>query len=418
MAFDFTGLLLLGTIILVGVVGNLLFGRTRIPEVVFLIGIGLLIGPILKLVPSEFFSENISFFVTVALIMVLLDSGLNLDLYRTVRNAGYALGFTFAVLVCTVAVVALSMHHLFGWPVLHGVFLGLIGSSTTTITVTHLVEKLKVDADTRNLLVLESVVNDLTIIAGASILLAIVVPESAGGASIAQIIFNKLVVSVVVGALLGIGWVFLYAYHLHGNTLSYIFTLGIAFVTYWATEEYLGMSGAITIMVFSLVIGNHQAIIEKLKVRTKLFSGIKQDVTAMKKTDVEFTFLIRTFFFVLLGIIFDVGVLRSSLPIFGVKVPAALLWIALAVLAGEVIARYIASVVMSFFNPSFRKERMVRTTMVASGFTSTLVAFLSFEEGLAIPYLTEIVLLLVVLTTLTAIAGTMVQERRAADAPQ
>jgi len=56
----------------------------------------------------------------------------------------------------------------------------------------------------------------------------------------------------------------------------------------------------------------------------------------------------------------------------------------------------------------------VITTLVASGFTSTLVAFLSIEAGIKIPNLAEIVLLLVMFTTLWAIIGSAILERKLA----
>ncbi|MDD9952890.1 MAG: cation:proton antiporter [Candidatus Woesearchaeota archaeon] len=400
------GLPILGLIILVGVVGNMLFRRTRIPESLFLIVIGVLIGPVLGWVPRELFLENITFFVSIALIIVLLNSGLNLDLYRTLKNAWYASLFTLFVFGMTLLTVTLTVVYVFKWPVLYGLFLGIIGSGTTTVTITHLVEKLKIskdfiDTDTKNLLVLESVVNDLTVITGGSILLAVIKPGAMTGSAIAQILFNELVVSLVVGAICGVCWVFLYAYKLHGNKLSYIFTLGVALMIYSGVES-LALNGAITIMMFSLVLGNHDVVVQKLRVRAKLFKGVERDVFSMKKTDVEFTFLIRTFFFVLLGIVFDLSVLQNWWVIY----------LALGVLAAELVARYLSCVFMTRVHPSFKKARFIRTVLVASGVTSTLVAFLSIEAGVNIPHLAEIVLLLVFLTTTTAILGTAIQERR------
>jgi len=398
------GLLILGLIIIVGVAGNLLFGRTRIPESIFLLLTGLFIGPVMGWVPREFFLENMSFFVTIALIIVLLNSGLNLDIYRTLRNAGYAALFTIAVFVLTITTVAFVTVYFFDWPLLHGLFLGIVGSGTTTVTITHLVEKLKndrkfIDQDTKNLLVLESVVNDLTVITGASILLALSLPDVITGQSVVLIIFNEFIVSLLAGLILGGAWVFLYAYRLHESKLSYIFTLGLAFFFYFIAE-WLGLNGAITIMVFSLIVGNPLVIVDKLRVRAKIFEPLRKTVFTMKKIDIEFTFLIRTFFFVLLGIAFDLTVLKNPVVIF----------LSLGVLVAELVARYFGCVVMSFFHPSFKHARFIRTTLVASGVTSTLVAFLSIDAGIKIPHLAEIVLLLVALTTITAIIGTSVQE--------
>lgn len=400
------GLLILGGIILVGVLGKILFEKTHIPESLFLIVMGILIGPVFGWVPREFLLDNISFFVTIALIIVLIDSGLNLDIYRTAKNTGYALIYTIVVVALTTAAIALLMQSVFGWPLLNGLFLGLIVSGTTTVTIAHLLGKLTTDpqtvvSDTKNILFIESVLSDLIIIAGAGILLAIAGTGEVSGQSLFTLAFNIFVVSLVFGAILGTGWIFLYVWKLHGNKLSYIFTVGLAFVIY-ACAEYLGMSGALTVAAFGLVLGNHKVVADHLRVRTKLFKDLDKDISAMKKTDTEFTFLITTFFFVLLGTIFEISVLSNT----------TVLLIAALLLATKFIARYLSSVAMTPAHSSFRKARLTHTTMMACGVASALVAFLALEAGMLIPFLVEIVLLLVVLTTLASIIGTWIQQHK------
>ncbi len=396
-------LLLLGAIILIGVVGNALFSRTRIPESLFLIITGLLIGPVLGIVPSAFFSENLGFFVSFALVIVLVNSGMNLDLRTAVRTMRDVLLFTALVFVSTVAIVTAALHILFGWPLLHGIFLGIIVSGTTTVTITHLVSQLDTEGrmfrrETKELLVLESIFNDVTVIAGASILVAIIAPLHASAQSTLTIIFNELAVSVIVGTILGALWVLLYAYRLHASRLSYIFTVGVALLMY-AIAEFLGLNGAITVISFAVLVGNYPLVLEALH-RGVHRANLRKAVDAMRKTDVEFTFLIRTFFFVLLGIVFDPGVFR---------IPLVLL-VAATILVCKLLARLISSLTLGALIARHRGDHSIRTTLVANGFTATLAGFLGVQAGIAIPHLAEIVLLLVILTTATAILSTAVHQ--------
>jgi len=69
-----TGILILGVVILVGFIGNFFFKKTRVPESVFLMLIGIALGPVLGIVSGEFFVENASFLISLALVVVLLDS--------------------------------------------------------------------------------------------------------------------------------------------------------------------------------------------------------------------------------------------------------------------------------------------------------------------------------------------------------
>src|SRR3989344_3503905 len=136
------GILILGIVILIGFIGKFFFNKTRFPESVFLLLIGILL----------------------ALVVVLLDSGLTLNISKALKNAPTALIFTILVMLSTVAIVSAVTVLFFGWPLINGIFLGIIGSGTTTITITHLVEKLSVGKNTKTLLVLESIVNDITLI--------------------------------------------------------------------------------------------------------------------------------------------------------------------------------------------------------------------------------------------------------------
>ncbi|MBR9701176.1 hypothetical protein GOV11_04900, partial [Candidatus Woesearchaeota archaeon] len=253
----------------------------------------------------------------------------------------------------------------------------------------------------KNLLVVESVINDLVVITAASVLITFVTSGGFVGQAIAGLFLNEILASTVFGILVGIAWVFLYVYKLHGNKLSYIFTVGVAFMLYFLVE-YLSFNGAIAVVLFSITIANHPYVVRTFRVKTKLFNSIDQDISSVKRADIEFTFLIRTFFFVLLGIVIDIqAVLKPRI-----------LYLVIIVLGLELIARFVSSLSMWKVRPSFRNALFIRTTMVAIGVPSVLAVFLGIQAGLNISSLTEIVLLLVILTNITAIIGTSIQERR------
>ena len=63
-----------------------LFDRTRVPDVLPLIFIGLVLGPFLHIVPQEAFGKLGNVFTTIALIVILFQSGLGLN-YTQLREA-------------------------------------------------------------------------------------------------------------------------------------------------------------------------------------------------------------------------------------------------------------------------------------------------------------------------------------------
>ena len=190
--------------------------------------------------------------------------------------------------------------------------------------------------------------------------------------------------------------------YIHGNKLAYVFTLGIAFIIFDGVE-FFGFNGAIAVLIFSLALGNYSALVSKLKAYSKILAPIKADISIVRGINTEITFIMRTLFFVFLGVIFNTSVIKWNILLF-----------VFIIVVAEVTSRYAAAKTLAFFKPRFANSVPVITTLVASGFTSTLVAFLSIEAGINIPNLAEIVLLLVMFTTLWAIIGSAVLERKIA----
>src|SRR3990167_6823830 len=278
-------ILILGIIILVCFVGNLLFNKTRIPESVFLMIIGILLGPIFNLVDGKFFLDNAPFLISLALVIVLLDSGLGLNVSKTLKYAPITLLFTILVMLCTVVAVTLVTVIFFKWPLINGIFLGIIGSGTTTITISHLVEKLSVGKNTKTLLVLESIVNDITLITAVSILISFVLSDS-GKVSIFKVIFNELVISVILGVAFALVWAYVFLRYIHGNKLAYVFTLGIAFIIFDGVE-FFGFNGAIAVLIFSLALGNYSALVSKLKAYNRILAPIKAEISIVREVNTK-----------------------------------------------------------------------------------------------------------------------------------
>src|SRR5665647_253688 len=78
--------LFLGILIFLGNMFNRVFALTKIPDLLFLIGIGLIIGPILGLVSPASFGIVGPIFTTVTLAIILFEGGLHLRV-ETIRSS-------------------------------------------------------------------------------------------------------------------------------------------------------------------------------------------------------------------------------------------------------------------------------------------------------------------------------------------
>ena len=294
LVIAFIGALIFGAHLFVG-----MFSRTRVPDVLLLIGIGLILGPVLHLVRPEQFGIVGPVFTTVTLVFILFESGTELKI-GTLRSAfGGSLilaMLNFAVTTVVVAVVAWKMAHL---EPMMALMLGAMLGGTSPAIVIPMSAQLKMGRDASAMLFLESAVSDVL-----SILIALAILD---GRKVGAIhwgpVAGGLVASFLIAACIGaIGAIF------WSNLLSRIRTLqngmfttaAFVFLVFGITEM-LGYSGVIAALVFGIGLGNvawHGALISK-----KFPSLEPVGLNAHEKTFfAEIVFLLKTFFFVYIGL--------------------------------------------------------------------------------------------------------------------
>ena len=86
----FTGIAL---VIVIGFLGSLMFERTKIPDLLILILLGFMFGPVARQSGIEFIPENLlveigPFFASMALMIILFDGGLNLNFDKVLSSIG------------------------------------------------------------------------------------------------------------------------------------------------------------------------------------------------------------------------------------------------------------------------------------------------------------------------------------------
>ncbi|KKL06407.1 hypothetical protein LCGC14_2596340 [marine sediment metagenome] len=84
-------LLAAGITIFLGVAGEAFFKRTGIPDIAFLMVLGVIIGPVLGIIQTDTVLEIVPYFAALALIIIMFDGGLNLDIKQIMKTAHFAL---------------------------------------------------------------------------------------------------------------------------------------------------------------------------------------------------------------------------------------------------------------------------------------------------------------------------------------
>jgi len=127
-----------------------------------------------------------------------------------------------------------------------------------------------------------------------------------------ETIGRAVVVGLVLGFGVGIPWMYI-STKLGNAQHAYMLTLGILFVLFFLANSF-GESGALTALVFGLMIGNKNHLSRILKFK---LPKIEMD----DPTHNQLTFLVRSFFFVFVGLMASFG--QIEYLIFGILVTIA-----------------------------------------------------------------------------------------------
>ena len=305
-----------------GYIGSLIFYKTKIPDVIWLLLFGLIVGPLLSLVNTSMYISISPLLAAAAIAIILFDAGLNMDFYQTIKNFSRSMIFSVLGVTFSMVSVGLLAWTVFGFDLITGLLIGVILGGTSFPIVDAIVKSVKVRESVGSILRIESIITDPLVIVIAIALMNVIVPPSGGSEfSAVQSLLSAFSVGAFVGIFAGFAWLYMLRI-LKGKPFDYMLTLGIIFILYVFVESN-GGSGAIASLVFGLVLGNGNTFAKILKIKKRLEFDV-----SMKNFQAEVTFLMRSFFFVLLGI---VVVIKPEYIVYGLITSLALIIIRLVV---------------------------------------------------------------------------------------
>jgi cell volume regulation protein A len=272
-----TGLLLISLIIIIGFLSNYQFLRTGFPGILFLIILGFIVGPWLQLVGQATLVSYAPYLADLATIFILFESGLAINLRESITKAPRALLMSgLHLLFCTLAVMVFL--GFIGIDPVYGVLIGIMLSGNSTIVLAHLLRVL-----------IFQVVLFLTLIEFVTI-------GQWDLLSITRGVVLRFGVGVGVGVGLGIVWLNLLSW-IKREAFGYMLTIAVLFIIYYSSE-FLSGDGALAALMFGVVLRNQQ-VLDRFVVGEQ--EGDVFD-DQMVQFEVELCFLIRTFFFVYIGL--------------------------------------------------------------------------------------------------------------------
>ncbi|MFA5763646.1 MAG: cation:proton antiporter [archaeon] len=368
--------LTLGLVIFAGYFSLSLFKKTKISEIIILLIIGLFIGPISSLAgfgflgPDELllFENFLPFFASFALIMILFEGGLQLNFFKTLKALPESFIFTLVVfltnMILTIGVLwLLGAAGLLPFNLLLAIFIAAVIGGTSSAVIIPIIKNTSAKEETKTLLGLESALTDalcvITAIAvGEIFLIGSVSIETVFGGILAN--FST---AAILGFIVGILWLKILAF-LQGRQYEYLITFAALLMLYSLVQVF-GGNGAIAVLIFGIVLGNSEDITQMLRITKRSVD------TNIKSFQSEISFLVKTFFFVYLGLLFKLEFLNPAVIV-----------ISLAIIIIIFISRYLVSSLLKKINPIYTMDQMLISFMSARGLAAAVLVSLPISMGL------------------------------------
>ena len=295
-------LLIMAGILFIGVVGEMIFVKTKIPDVLWLVIIGALLVPIGGIVEREVVWNAVPFFSVLALIIILFDGGLHLNIRSIIAEGpkGFFLaiaGFLLSVIAITSLTTILAYFgYLQNWSLMNGLLLGSIIGGSSSLIVMPLMKISNLRKEVSTLLSVESATTDALCVVVVIALIDFMLKPGMGFEVVGQSIIASFSVGAVIGGLIGVFWMWFQKF-LKGTTYSYMLTFALLLLTYVIVEFAKG-SPAVAVLVFGLVFGNSKSIGSVLRMKIESLLGKEVQVF-----NAQVSFFIKTFFFAFIGML-------------------------------------------------------------------------------------------------------------------
>lgn len=303
-----------------------IFSRKRIPDVLFLIIIGLLIGPVFQWISPESLGNAGSLFSGITLVTILFESGTQLRFSTLKDSFGGALKLTALNFIISAIAIWLV-----GWLILKinpviSMILGCVLGGTASAVVIPIVRQLHISERPAIILILEAAIgNVFSIVLALALMQAIQSKHLEFGAILGSIL-SSFILATVMGLLGAIFWALILD-QIRNIKYSILTTPAFVFIIY-GLNEWMGFSGAIAALAFGIGLANIDSIYNAW-----LKKFIKKVPVNLNETErslfSELVLLLKTFFFIYVGmsiqlthwkpIVIGLGI---SILLFIIRIPA------------------------------------------------------------------------------------------------
>lgn len=407
---------ILAAIIFIGFIAEVIFRKTNIPDVLILILLGILIGPVYEFVSPDSFGFSAQLFTTFALVFILFQGALSIDFKTLFRSLSSAIELTIFTFILTVLMVTgVGMLLGFAWEM--ALLLGMILGGTSSAIVIPLVKNIDISEKYGLSLNLESAISDVLCIIGTITIIDILIEGQIVASGVFKNVLSSFSLALIVGTIAGLIWIFLLRkFDVLVN--AYMLTIAIVIGLYaFVQSPFVEASGPIAALAFGLILGNSRSILslkdngennqngKEKKTHNSKNNKNGIDKAAHSRVNVlspfaknfyaEISFFVKVFFFVYLGILMDFSN------------PTVFLYGAILTLAIYLVRPFVVKIV--FRNDGYldNKQKAFLESLIPKGLAAAVLVQLAVQSGVLgdlagemVSLVLSVVLLSIVFTSL------------------
>ncbi len=388
-----------GGTLLVAFGADVVARRLGFPDILLLLGVGVLVGPILHLAAVSTLLTVAPYLGMAALALILFDAGMDLRHYELGQLPSKA---------ALLAVLAVALSFLVTFPVAYYYLTGRSGilallfagalSCTSSAVVVPVASRMSLPSDVRSLVHVSSALEDVSAVILVTTFMLVAQPSSSGLPLVALVVL-PLPIGVAGGVLGGLLWLEV-TRRWQARPYFSMATVGFLFGLVGIVQA-LGGAGILSALILGVIMGNAEPVRAFLRPYLR-WEGEVVLTPQFRQFHSELAYVLRAFFMLVLGMLMVFGSGYESLLLVGALIAALLL-----------VAR--ASSVEAFLRltHSSREGNLPLVSLSARGLTNSVLVILPVTAGL-IPSMQAFLdptLIVVVISVAFTSGGVLLYER-------
>ena len=399
-------------ILIIGFMADEIHLRFGVPDILALIFLGALFGPVLGIIPRDPLMSLAPYFAALTLAIVLFESGINFPITKSFSETPRAILYAFLGVVLSTLFLTPAASLIFSWSPLEAALLGVIVGGTSSAIVLPLVQRMKVSGSAKDILRLESILTDGIIVVIAMLILRLLTIPTLS--ITVEIVSREIIGSIMLSLIIGFAAALLLSRiiasaqkKLYGD----IMILGLVVLIY-AVSEQIGGNGALTTFIFALTLRNVKQLMPWLRsMGSPTDKDLKQVVESAeermpsfkfysRKFYAQISFLMRTYFFAFLGMIFCI----PSPDIFLIGISLTMMLLA---------ARYLSTYLIGIKSTLSKRDKFLMSLICGRGLAAAVLASLIISYGLeTLAVIQELTTQIIIYTSIISALAAYLSEKK------